>query len=117
MDFWSINILDSKNVSSFILFFIYIGLMKVNLDCEDFIPLEEDQYKIIHLKESDSILEKIPDENNFYRDLPELKHNNVLKRITLNFTYISDINSAYLKEETIFKDIEVKNKYLINYKI
>ena len=73
-------------------------------------PLKEDQYKIIHLKEPDflsggAISDK--DKYNYLKDLPELKANNVLKRITLTFTYFSDINSVYIKEETIFKDIQV----------
>jgi len=85
-------------------------LKKVQLDCEDLLPLQENHYKIIHLKESEAISNFIGDQYNFYKNLPELKSNNVLKRITLTFSYFSDVNSAYLKEETIYKDIQV-SKY------
>ena len=76
------------------------------------LPLKEDQYKIIHLKEPDSASGLIPekDKYNYLKDLPELKTNNVLKRITLTFTYFSDMDSTYTKEETIFKDIQVNSK-------
>lgn len=81
--------------------------MKVNVDCEDFLPLKEDEYKIITLKEPNEFCEKIMNEETFCKFLPQLKPDNVLKRITLSYSYFSDINSAYLKEETIFKDILV----------
>jgi len=79
------------------------------------VPLEEDQYKIVHLKEEDILADFISDKHNYYKDLPELKTNNVLKRITLTFTYFSDMNSLYLKEETIFKEIQVIYLYIFLY--
>lgn len=79
-------------------------------------PLEENEYKIIHLKEKDLPYDLNSDKHNFFKELPELKNDNILKRITLNFTYFSDVNSAYIKEETIFKEIKV-HYHLINLKI
>lgn len=75
--------------------------------------MKEDEYRIIHLKEPSEMQDFSNDHCNFYKALPELKGNNVLKRITLSFSYFSDINSAYLKEDTIYKDISVKMNFIL----
>lgn len=69
-------------------------------------PLRQNEYKIVHIKEIDCI--EINQNDNAIKYLPQLKENNILKKITINYSYLSDINAKYIKEQTIHKNIQVK---------
>lgn len=83
--------------------------MLVTIDCSDFLPLKENEYKILYLEEMNCPHDDMTlISNDTVKTFPELKLDNILRKIVFNYQYAIDLNTKYIKEESVSKNIMVK---------
>lgn len=90
-------------------------MLLVAIDCSDLLPLKENEYKIIYLEELNCPHVDKAFSNESVKIFPELKLDNILRRIVFNYQYAIDLNTKYIKEESVSKNIMVSISDYLKY--